>query len=197
MSEIRNSEIRESGIKSFRESGIDPVHLQTMLSTLSVDVKKLNKSQGSNKRLVTGLVVLLILSLVAFAVILAEFLSIKKDDAPPGPVDPVFLNQESLTVNNADFSFIKYSNLQQADSIEKVVDAEDYILMQSGHKDTFYKNLFVYSPKKQTIVAEGTCTDVLKKDEETRIYGNNKFAVVETLSASLNYTQVMEITEFN
>lgn len=105
-----------------------------MLSTLSLDVKKLNKNQSGNKRLTTGLIVLLILSLVGFVVILAEFLNLKKADAPPSPqpVDPDWiLGQDDLSVNNAEYSFIKYSALYH--SIEKVVDAEDNILIQTGN----------------------------------------------------------------
>ena len=60
-----------------------------MLSTLSLDVKKLNKNQGTNKRLTTGLVALLTLTVVAFGVMLALFLNLKKTDAPPSPPQPV------------------------------------------------------------------------------------------------------------
>ena len=66
--------------------------------------------------------------------LLAEFLNLKKADAPPSlqPVDPDWiLGQDDLSVNNAEYSFIKYSALYH--SIEKVVDAEDNILIQTGN----------------------------------------------------------------
>jgi len=55
----------------------------------------------------------------------------------------------------------------------------------------------VYSPEHQRIIAEGTATDQLKKGEQTRIYGTDKYAVVELLDTEMNYTQVAEIKELS
>ena len=67
---------------------------------------------------------------MGFVVILVEFLNVKKSVAPPSPIPPfVFLNQDNLNVNNADYSFIKVSNYLQADQVEKIVGAEDYLFI--------------------------------------------------------------------
>lgn len=88
--------------QSLKESGVDPDLLQTVLTSLTADVKKLGNKQSKGKRLIKGLIVLLVLSILATVILVIEYVHYKNEVIPsPEPAVPFVLDQDSLNMNNA------------------------------------------------------------------------------------------------